>query len=90
MNMRKDEVPDYIDYDGIYCEQCDFHGIIFPKSVDFSNLVLDYANFNGATLEAALFDNAELMGTIFVEEDLRNTGLDAVMLDHADLQPRHI
>lgn len=72
MNIRKDAVPDYTDYHGIYCEQCDFHGIIFPKSVDFSDSVLDYANFNGATLEAALFDNAELMGTIFVEADLRN------------------
>jgi hypothetical protein len=70
-NVRKWVVSDYSNYRGIYCEDCDFHGIAFPHGVDFTGAVLDGSNFSGARLEAAVFDNAELAGTNFVEADLR-------------------
>jgi uncharacterized protein YjbI with pentapeptide repeats len=71
-NISKGTVPDRVSYRGIYCEECDFHGVAFPQGVDFTGAVLDGANFTGANLVAALFDNAELAGTKFVESDLRH------------------
>jgi uncharacterized protein YjbI with pentapeptide repeats len=70
-NIRKGVVPDYPNYRGIYCEECDFHGVAFPYGIDFTGAVLDRSNFSNARLEAAVFDNAELQGTKFVEADLR-------------------
>jgi hypothetical protein len=65
-NVGKGVVSDYSNYRGIYCEECDFHGVAFPHGVDFTGAVLDRSNFSGAKLEAAVFDNAELAGTKFV------------------------
>ena len=72
INIRKGKVPGRVNYRGIYCEECDFHGAPFPQKVDFTGAVLDGANFTRANLVAALFDNAELAGTKFVESDLRH------------------
>jgi len=71
INARKGAAPDYANYRGIYCADCDFHGVVFPRGVDFTGAILDRANFSGARLEAALFDNAELVATKFVKADLR-------------------
>lgn len=67
---RKGVVPDYTDYRGIYCAQCDFHNSSFAKGTDFTRAILDGANFSHTTLESAVFDNAEIAGTDFVEASL--------------------
>jgi uncharacterized protein YjbI with pentapeptide repeats len=59
-NIRNNVAPGYLNYSGIYCEHCDFHGVTFAKGTDFSGAVLDHANFHDASLEGALFDNADL------------------------------
>src|SRR5262249_42958291 len=61
-NVRKGVMADYPNYRGIYCEECDFHGVAFPHGADFTGAILDRSNFSGARLEAAVFDNAELAG----------------------------
>jgi uncharacterized protein YjbI with pentapeptide repeats len=71
INARKGAVPDYANYRGIYCADCDFQGVVFPRGVDFTGAVLDRANFSRARLEASLFDNAAVVATKFVEADLR-------------------
>ena len=59
-NIRNNVAPGYLNYSGIYCEHCDFHGVNFAKGTNFSGAVLDHANFHEASLEGALFDNADL------------------------------
>ena len=70
-NIRRGLVPDYQNYRGIYCVECDFSGATFPVGTDFSSSVLDRANFSSANLQDATFDNAGLAGTKFIETDLR-------------------
>jgi len=67
---RRGVAPNYIDYADIYCADCDFTHVVFPKGVDFSSSVLDDTDFSGATLRDARFDNAELPLAQFVEADL--------------------
>jgi uncharacterized protein YjbI with pentapeptide repeats len=69
-NIRKGVVPDYKNYRGIYCKECDFRGVTFPSGTDFTGAVLDQADFSDSSLQAALFDNTELLGTSFVQADL--------------------
>jgi uncharacterized protein YjbI with pentapeptide repeats len=66
-------VPNHSNYRGIYCEECDFHGGIFPRDADFTGAVLDRSDFSSAALKGAVFDNAELLGTKFVEADLEDS-----------------
>ena len=69
---RTGVLKNYADYRGIYCIGCDFRNTAFPAFADFTNAVLEGANFSGATLRDATFDNADLSGANFVEADLRN------------------
>jgi uncharacterized protein YjbI with pentapeptide repeats len=71
-NIRKGVVPDYKNYRGIYCKECDLHGVTFLPGADFTGAILDGANFSDSSLEAALFDNAELLGTSFLQANLRS------------------
>lgn len=71
INVRKGVLPNYTNYRGIYCAECNFDGIVFPRAADFRGAILDNASFNGASLEDSLFDNAELAGTSFVSANLR-------------------
>ncbi|MCP3391524.1 pentapeptide repeat-containing protein [Bradyrhizobium sp. CCGB12] len=71
-NARKGVLSGYKDYRGIYCVECDFSGVVFPNGADFASSALDRSNFSGAKLAAAIFDNAGLAGTRFIETDLRN------------------
>ena len=69
---RTGVLKNYADYRGIYCIRCDFRNTVFPPFADFTNAVLEGANFSGAKLRDATFDNADLSGVNFVEADLRN------------------
>lgn len=72
LNARKDTVPEYRDFRGIYCGECDFRNVTFPDAVDFTGAVLDDADFSRATMPSAIFNNAEIAGARFVESDLRD------------------
>jgi len=62
INARKGVVTGYGNYHGIFCKNCDFRGAVFPDAVDFTEAVLEGADFRGATLKSAVFKNAELTG----------------------------
>jgi uncharacterized protein YjbI with pentapeptide repeats len=67
INIHSGVVRKYLNYAGIYCEDCDFRGVTFPKAVNFTGAVLDRADFRDATLEEATFDNADLGGVNFAQ-----------------------
>jgi uncharacterized protein YjbI with pentapeptide repeats len=73
INARKGVAKEYSNYSGIYCAGCDFHGVVFPRRTSFSSSILDNANFGVAHLEEAVFDNADLGGTNFVNAYLGNS-----------------
>jgi uncharacterized protein YjbI with pentapeptide repeats len=67
INVQKGVVQGYRNYQGIYCENCDFRNATFTQNVNFAGAILDGANFRHATLPEASFDNADLGGATFVE-----------------------
>jgi uncharacterized protein YjbI with pentapeptide repeats len=92
-NIRKGVVAEQTNYRGIYCEECDFHGAVFPQRADFTGAILDHANFSGAKLAAAVFDNAELSGSKFVETDLQQAkfrSLDDGSTSGTDVKADHL
>jgi len=82
INVRKGVVPHYLNYRGIYCEDCDFHDAQFPENADFTGSVLDNANFRGATLQGASFDNADLGGVVFSEAFLGSARFRSLSAGH--------
>lgn len=71
INTRRGVLPTRANYRGIYCAECNFERVVFPRGADFSGAILDNASFNGARLEESLFDNAELAGATFISANLR-------------------